>query len=155
MIVQKEAVSVAEMARMIGLSRARFYQLIGSAFPPPIYDVATRRPYFSSDLQATCLEVRHRNCGIDGKPVLFYARRMVIAPSRPRPSRKKTAVVNDQHNDLTEGLKSLGLIDVTAAQVGAMVKELYPCGVKDVDEGEVLRSVFLAIQRRDTADNLA
>ena len=154
-MIVKEAVSVAEMARMIGLSRARFYQLIGSTFPPPIYDVETRRPYYSSDLQAKCLDVRHRNCGIDGKPVLFYARRMGIAPSRPRPSQRKTAVVNDQHRDLTEGLKSLGLVDVTAAQVGATVKQLYPCGVKDVDEGEVLRSVFLAIQRRDTADNLA
>jgi len=154
-MIVKEAVSVAEMARMIGLSRARFYQLIGSAFPPPVYDVASRRPYYSSDLQTKCLDVRHRNCGIDGKPVLFYARRMMIAPSRPRPSRKRTTVVNDQHNDLTEGLKSLGLMDVTAAQVGATVKQLYPCGVKDVDEGEVLRSVFLAIQRRDTADNLA
>ena len=31
----KAAVSVAEMARMVGLSRARFYQLVGSAFPHP------------------------------------------------------------------------------------------------------------------------
>ncbi len=29
----KTAVSVAEMARMVGLSRARFYQLIGSRLP--------------------------------------------------------------------------------------------------------------------------
>ena len=151
----KEAVSVAEMARMIGLSRARFYQLIGSTFPPPVYDVASRRPFYTSDLQAKCLDVRHRNCGINGKPVMFYARRMVIAPSRPRLSRKKPISANDQHNDLTEGLKSLGLVDVTAAQVGATVKQLYPCGVKDVDGGEVLRSVFLAIQRRDSVDNLA
>ena len=31
----KAAVSVAEMARMVGLSRSRFYQLIGTAFPQP------------------------------------------------------------------------------------------------------------------------
>ena len=31
----KKAVTVAEMARMCGLSRSRFYQLIGSAFPQP------------------------------------------------------------------------------------------------------------------------
>jgi hypothetical protein len=154
MDVQKEAVSVAEMARIVGLSRARFYQLIGATFPSPIYDAATRRPFYPSDLQATCLEVRHRNCGIDGKPVVFYARRMEIKPSAPRRSRKKSSAANEQYNDLTEGLKSLGLVDVTAAQVGATVKQLYPCGVRDVDDGEVLRSVFLAIQRRDSADNL-
>ena len=30
MEVEKQAVSVAEMARMVGLSRARFYQLVVS-----------------------------------------------------------------------------------------------------------------------------
>ena len=31
----KAAVSVAEMAQMVGLSRARFYQLVGTTFPSP------------------------------------------------------------------------------------------------------------------------
>jgi hypothetical protein len=152
MTVQKEAISVSEMAREVGLSRARFYQLIGTAFPYPIYDVATRRPYYPTDLQAICLEVRRKNCGINGRPVLFYARRMVIAPATTkRPPRKAT----NPHGELLEGLRSLGLTDVTAAQVGAAVKELYPHGVEKEDEGEVLRAVFLALQRRNTADNLA
>lgn len=51
----KAAVSVSEMARMMGLSRSRFYQLIGSALPFPIYDVATRRPIYDQQLQQTCL----------------------------------------------------------------------------------------------------
>ena len=38
-------VSVSEMARQCGLSRARFYQLMGTTFPRPVYDVATRRPF--------------------------------------------------------------------------------------------------------------
>ena len=71
----KAVVSVAEMSRMVGLSRARFYQLIGTTFPPPLYTEATRRPFYDEALQSVCLEVRRRNCGVDGKPVLFYARR--------------------------------------------------------------------------------
>ena len=71
----KAAVTVAEMARMVGLSRARFYQLLGTTFPWPVYDVSTRRPIYVEEQQSICLEVRRRNCGIDGKPVLFYARR--------------------------------------------------------------------------------
>ena len=63
----KQAVTVSEMARMVGLSRARFYQLIGSAFPFPVYNVSTKRPFFDESLQTICLEVRRRNCGIDGK----------------------------------------------------------------------------------------
>jgi hypothetical protein len=42
----KAAVSMTEMARMCDLSRQRFYQLIGRAFPYPLYDVATRRPFY-------------------------------------------------------------------------------------------------------------
>ena len=79
----KAAVTVAEMARMVGLSRARFYQLMGTAFPSPVYDVATRRPHFDEDQQKDCLEVRRRNCGIDGKPILFYCRRAPINSKRP------------------------------------------------------------------------
>ena len=65
------------MARMVGLSRSRFHQLIGTTFPWPLYSVSTRRPFYDEELQKCCLEVRRRNCGIDGKPVLFYSRRPV------------------------------------------------------------------------------
>ena len=155
MDVEKQAVSVAEMARMVGLSRARFYQLVGSTFPHPVHDVATKRPFFPPDLQAVCLEVRRRNFGIDGRPVLFYARRMVIAPAVPKRPRPRPTPVNSQYDDLIDGLRALGLFDVTAAQVGAAVKELYPSGVNGNDEGEALRAVFLALRCRDSADNLA
>ncbi len=86
-IQTKKAVSVSEMARMAGLSRSRFYQLIGTAFPPPVYDAKTRRPFYTASQQQTCLEVRHRNCGIDGRPVLFYARRPMQSV-RPQGRRK-------------------------------------------------------------------
>lgn len=89
MDLEKQAVSIAEMAKMVGLSRGRFYQLVGTTFPPPIYDVRTRRPFYPPDLQAVCLEVRRRNFGIDGRPVLFYARRMVIAPTAPSGPRRQ------------------------------------------------------------------
>lgn len=70
----KAIVSVAEMARMVGFSRARFYQLIqAGTFPSPVYDIHTRRPTYTEDQQLVCLDVRRRNCGIDGRPVLFYA----------------------------------------------------------------------------------
>ena len=48
----KAAVSVAEMATMVGLCRARFYQLVGTTFPWPQYDVATRRPFYNEELQS-------------------------------------------------------------------------------------------------------
>ena len=92
----KAVVTVAEMARMLGLSRARFYQLIGTALPYPIFDVRTRRPFYSEEQQRVCLEVRRRNCGIDGKPILFYARRggAPSSPTRKRSSRNPNRAKN-------------------------------------------------------------
>src|SRR5439155_4380549 len=73
-IQTKNAVTVAGMARILGLSRSRFYQLMGTAFPLPVYDPATHRPFYSQDLQEVCQQVRRKNCGIDGKPILFYSK---------------------------------------------------------------------------------
>ena len=140
----KTAVSVAEMARMVGLSRARFYQLIGSAFPHPVYDVSTRRPFYDDDAQALCLEVRRRNCGIDGKPILFYARRPITTglPRKRRPN------VQNPNAGLLEGLKRLGLV-VTSAQVESAIKELFPRGTDAVEPAEVVRSVFIHLQKKN------
>jgi len=59
----KAAVTVAEMARMVGLSRARFYQLQkAGVFPAPKYDDVKKRPFYDQEAQKACLEVRRRNC---------------------------------------------------------------------------------------------
>jgi hypothetical protein len=137
----KVAVSVAEMSRMLGLSRARFYQLIGTAFPYPVYEVSTRRPYFDQEAQELCLEVRRRNCGIDGKPIMFYARR---TPTMAVP-KKRLPRVQNLNVELLEGLRALGLV-VTSAQVEAAIKELFPRATPE--PSEVLRSVFVHLQTK-------
>jgi hypothetical protein len=155
-IVTKTAVSVAEMARMLGMSRARFYQLVNEGvFPQPLYCVATRRPFYDEEMQKLCLEVRRRNCGMNGKPVLFYAPRHPLGQQprvikRPKPEPK----IKHQHADLIDGLRALGLESVTAGQVEAAVKELFPAGIQNLDSSEVLRSVFLKLKRRNTTDNV-
>ena len=151
----KMIVSKTEMARMVGLSVARFFQLVGTTFPYPQYDLRTRRPFYPPELQEVCLEVRRRNCGVDGKPIMFYSRRLQTTPTAkrtPKPASKKAN--GDNYGPLTEGLKSLGLV-VAPAQVAAAVKELYPNGVADMAQGEVLRAVFLHIKRNNTADSVA
>ncbi len=131
---------------MVGLSRSQFYQLIGSAFPLPVYDLKTRRPFYPPDLQEQCLEVRRTNCGIDGKPVLFHQRKKQVSRARVRRSGRKAAP--SDHRDLLDGLRSLGLAGVTAVQVEAALKELK---VSDTgkDQGQTLRAVFLHLKRQD------
>ena len=136
----KEAVSVAEMSRMVGLSRARFYQLIGNAFPHPVYNVETRRPFYDEEAQKLCLEVRRRNCGIDGKPIMFYCRHAPKAAPRKRN-------VQNLNVELLDGLKSLGLA-ATSAQIEAAIKALFPRGIEQVEQGEVVRSVFIHLKAK-------
>ena len=150
MCVQKQAVTVAEMARMVGLSRSRFYQLVGSAFPLPQYNLATKRPFYPVDLQEACLEVRRRNCGVDGKPILFQRRGRETTPVNPKPSKRKAMPDDHRHQDLLAGLKSLGLTSVTAVQVEKALKELHVSGSEGKDQGQTLRAVFLKL-KQDTS----
>lgn len=115
--------------------------------------MATRRPFYDEDLQKSCFEVRRRNCGVDGKPILFYSRRPVTTLPARKP-KKIAAVIDDKHADLRDGLKALGLATVTAAQVAEAVKNLYPQGVAEGADGEVLRAVFLHLRRQNSGDNL-
>lgn len=152
--VSKMAMSVSEMARAVGLSRARFYQLVRrGTFPPPDKEATTGRPCYFEDGQRQIMEVRRRNCGIDGKPILFYSRRRDFStgkrkqpPPKPKPESKGKNVAA-----LIDGLNQLGLTTATAAQVQQVIEQLYPNGTVGMDQGEVLRAVFLEIRRRNSS----
>jgi hypothetical protein len=151
----KAVVTVSHMARMVGLSRARFYQLVeAGVFPTPVYFVANRRPFFDEDMQKVCLEVRRRNCGINGKPVLFYSNGHQSQLSAARVKRPtKPAKPKADHADIIEGLAALGL-NPTAQQVQSAVQTLYPSGTNHHERGDVLRSIFLHLKRQNTPDNV-
>ena len=144
----KSAITVSEMARMCGLSRARFYQLIGSAFPFPLYSVSTHRPFFNEELQKVCLEVRRKNCGIDGRPILFCSR-----PAVPKAKSHRGGSASPRkaptHTNLIVGLAGLGLAGITDQQVEAALAKLYPKGTDGVDEATQLRSVFVHLMCQD------
>jgi len=154
--VTKSVVSVSDMARMVGLSRARFYQLVkAGTFPSPDTEPATGRPFYSQDKQQVCLDVRRRNCGIDGKPILFYSRRRDFGTGKGKPPKPKP---EPKHNKdvsaLLDGLNALGFTTATAAQVQQVIDELYPNGTGGMDQGEVLRAVFLEIRRRNSGGSV-
>lgn len=153
-IVTKAAVSVTEMARMVGLSRARFYQLVKKGtFPPADQDSATKRPCFLEEKQRQILEARRRNCGVDGKPILFYCRRNDAGQKRPapRPTIGRVKEVVKKYTDLIDGLAALN-VTASVAQVEPLVKELFPNGTDGLDLGEVIRAVFLRIRCQNPGD---
>lgn len=147
----KAAISIKDQALLVGLSRQRFMQLVkAGVFPSPLYDVASKRPFYSEELQAQCLEVRKRNVGINGKVVMFYARRpstMTTTPKAKKPPSKPTGT--DRYADVLDGLKALGLVTVTNKQVAETVGQLFPRGTAGVEPGEVIRAVFVHLHGKN------
>ncbi len=162
------SVSVSGMARMVGLSRSRFHQLLQSGvFPKPAIDPESKRPFYDSEGQAVCLQVRQRNCGVNGKRVLFYARPFgVHLAAKPRTSNvqsssarkrkaepKQTASKPSKLDLLVEGLKSLGLPNVTAAEASAAIHQVFPIDSQRSSDEEVLLKVFRHLVRQNSGDS--
>lgn len=148
--------TVRDVARMVGLSPSRFYQLqLAGIFPMPLYDITTRRPHYTEEQQRECLEVRRRNCGINGKPILFYARRLDVAAPATRTRPKAVKKSGDgKHDEIIAGLKSLGLTGVSKEVVQEAVRKLFPGGTASVDPGEVIRKVFLEMRQQNPGDSV-
>jgi hypothetical protein len=149
----KAVVTVSEMARMCGLSRARFYQLQkAGVFPAPVYQAG--RPVYTAEMQEVCLEVKRKNRGVNGEAVLFYARRRAIEPARRTPRTSKPVPKNKDIATLLDGLNALGLTTATAAQVLRVTKELFPQGTGGLNQSEVLKAVFLHLKRQNPGGNV-
>ena len=129
---------------MLDLSKSRFYALIqAGVFPPATRHVACKRPVFDLDLQQRCLDIRHTGIGNNNQPVLFN-RKYRAKAKMPRQSRQRAA---SDHSEMIEALRSLGL-KTTPAAVQAALDDLYPDGCDGIDQGEVVRSVFLKLRSR-------
>ena len=148
-IVTKSAVSVTDLCRMVGLSRARFYQLVrAGVFPPADQDPVTKRPYYSEERQRICLEVRRKNCGVNSKPILFYSRRRDFGQTKASPKPAKPKVNGNQYADLID-LLSQAKVVVSTAQVEAVVKQEFPQGIEGMDPS----LVFVAVHKRLRSEN--
>lgn len=164
-VVTKEIVTCAEMARMCGLSRSRFYMLIGDGImPQPSRHPETQRPFYSREQQEQCLLVRKTNCGINGKPILFYAQRTpiivvnrAVAQRRPATARRPqaTVVADPVVLEVQHGLEQLGLADVAEPKIRAALVETYPDGYEGVPMPQLLMTVFRRLRaRQDSQDNV-
>ena len=147
-------VSVAGMARLVGLSRQHFHQLMRQGvFPPPVYDTATRRPHYTEEMQRLCLAVKEQNRGVNGRAVLFYAPRKPVS-GKTLCRRSASPTRDSKLAGLIEGLKGLGLSSVNEQSVVAAMKDLYPNGTAHVDEADLLRSIFVHLMGRTCGDKV-
>ena len=132
----KAVCSVTQMAKKLGLSRARFYQLQKmGVFPRPVYCPRTRCPFYPLDLQQRCLAIRRTGIGYNGWPIVFYSMRK-DKPVKPQNQ------LNPTYKQLADTLRQMGL-NVTLNTVNNSVKVLYPKGLPShTDEGTVIRDLF-------------
>jgi hypothetical protein len=130
------------MADLCQLSRSRFYDLIeAGVFPKPVLHPSNKRPMYDRDMQEKCLEIRETGIGANGVPVLFNRKPKKGLP----PQRRKTEEKKPDHADLLEALKGLGLT-TTPQAVHEAVAALFPNGLAGIDQGDVVRKVFLHLQ---------
>jgi hypothetical protein len=140
----KSAVTVTEMAEMCEISRSRFYDLMeAGVFPKPVQHPSTKRPMYDLEGQRKCLEIRQTGIGANGLPVLFNRKPKKAA--QPRPQRKPEPGNTPDHAELIDALKGLGLT-ATPQAVAEAVATLFPAGVNALDQGDVIRRVFLHLQ---------
>ena len=133
--ISKQIFSITEVAQMLQLSRARFYQLLGTGFfPKPLHDDRSKRPYYNLDLQQKCLEARQSGVGVDGSFMLFYS-------PRKKETKPRIKKIDPQIKELTETLGSMGL-ETTVEQVQQSLPELYPDGTEGQDQGLVVRELY-------------
>ena len=140
--VRPAAMSISAMAREVGLSRSRFYALIGTGtFPRPVYLLRTRRPVYTPELQRACLEARRSGLGaVNGQPVVFYQK-----SPKPKAGRRKgraSETVPPRVARLIAGLKQLGMSDPKPSAVSSALAEAYPDGTGEAEPGAVLAAVY-------------
>lgn len=134
-------VSVRRMAELCQLSRSRFYDLIeAGVFPKPVLHPSSKRPMFDRDLQNKCLEIRRTGIGANGQPVLFNRK-----PRQPSRQRTPASPKQDEHTDLVESLKGLGL-NTTNEIVASALAALFPQGHDKIDAADLVRKIFLHLQ---------
>jgi hypothetical protein len=157
----KEIVTVSEMARMLGLSRARFYQLVSEGvFLVPSRNPKTGRPFYSREQQEQCREIRRTNRGANGQTILFYstAPKSPPAPKRAKPAkqtRPSAVPASGLLDRLRDGLGQLGVRDVPDAKLRAALVEVCPTGHDGVEPAALLTAVYRCLKRRNTQDNVA
>jgi hypothetical protein len=118
-------------------------------FPPADKDAVTGRPCYFEAKQRQVLEVRRRNCGVDGRPLLFYSRRHDLGQTKAAPRPAKPKAKANQYADLIDHLAAVKVV-VTAAQVEAVVKEKFPNGIEGIDPSVVFLAVHERLHRQNS-----
>lgn len=144
----KAVCSVSSLCRDMGISRAQFYNLqkLG-VFPQGLKDKRTGRPYFDINLQNICHDIRRTGIGHNGEPYLFYNPRGSNPVQNHRTTAKNKSQDDTRYLEQIDTLRQMGLT-VSPSQVADAVKEVYPDGLEEQDQGLVIRNLYRFLRER-------
>ena len=151
-----EVVSINQMTRLLNISRSRLYGLMNEGILLyPVYSLS-KRPFFTREMAERNLEAKKNNRGINGRVVVYYSSRLTSVHKvyRSAPTQKQKSSTNERFENLIKSLESLGLKDITDPQIGSAIHQCFPDGTQNVDEDEVLISVFRHLKAHNSRDNL-
>jgi hypothetical protein len=152
-----ERLNPAGMARSLGMSRQRLYQLMDQGiFPQPSRD-AQGRPFFSREQQELITKAYRSNCGVNGNSCFFRPRKN---RSRPQPSSERNpqrhaprkVPTEYEHSALLTAVRQLGLHRLNKTELDRCLASLFPEGQLPADKKLLVRKVFLHLHDRTPTD---
>ena len=145
--------SVSAHVRQLDLSRGRFYELVAEGFfLLPIFLTANKRPAYTARMAERNLLAKNIGIGMNGEPRVFNRRHDGDQVERRRGrSNGRQRQSDGPLGHLVASLRSLGIEAVSEAQVAQAVAELFPEGIGDCDQGDVIRAVFRHLRRSGNA----
>ena len=151
--------NISQMARLLNLSRSRFYQLLNeNILLPPIYSLDTKRPFYTAEMAQRNIEAKRNNVGVNGKVILFYNTQADFVQNRIRQRRRKTKAETQPDNanyaELIEGLESLGMEEISSSQIQSALARCFPNGTDNIGFDEILTAVFRHLKCRNTTDKV-
>ena len=149
--------TVSAHIEQLGLSRARFYDLVGEAFfLPPIYLLSNRRPVYTADMAQRNTLAKMVGIGVlNGAPKVFYRprrRRADASPAEPRRTRRASPRERGPRNDMgtiVAALRSLGLQSVDEDAVAQVLADLFPGGTDGIEHGDIIRTVYRRLRQAE------
>lgn len=161
------AISVSAMARQVGLSRARFYDLIQDGFfVAPVCLIGNKRSvYFASMVERNML-AKQTGIGCNGEIRVFNVASSSSTSDEssrgtttPRTRRRRRVSTNSSQSNDADGLvqrlvhaqRQLGLTDVTTERVSQAVALVCPDGTADIAEADLIRAVYRRLRGSNDA----
>ena len=144
---------MTQMAKLLNLSRSRFYQLISEGvLLSPVYSLDKRRPFYTDEMASRNIEVKRTNIGVNKQICIFYSAKNKTTNTTPSKTRMKAKKQSFQsrHDDLIDALEGLGLENITNNQIDTALSESFPDGIDNVENDEILKMLFLSIKRQNS-----